>query len=65
MLANLFFILLAALIGGLVTKFLKLPSLIGYILAGVLGGIVFSLDGGTIQDIAELGVILLLFSVAH
>jgi CPA2 family monovalent cation:H+ antiporter-2 len=62
-LTNLFFILLAALIGGLVAKLLKIPSLVGYIIAGVIGGLVFALDGGTIQNIAELGVILLLFSV--
>ncbi len=63
MLANLFFILLAALIGGLFAKLLKLPSLVGYILAGVLGGLIFSFDSVTSQNIAELGVILLLFSV--
>jgi len=62
-LSNLFFILLAALIGGLFAKLFKLPALVGYILAGVIGGIIFSLDGVTIQSIAELGVILLLFSV--
>lgn len=63
MLVNLFFILLAALIGGLIAKLFKFPSLVGYIIAGVAGGVVLALDGGTIQDIAELGVILLLFSV--
>ena len=63
MTTTLFFILLAALLGGLIAKALKLPSLVGYILAGVVGGIIFALDGATIQSIAELGVILLLFSV--
>jgi monovalent cation:H+ antiporter-2, CPA2 family len=62
-LSNLFFILLAALIGGLVAKLAKLPSLVGYIAAGIVGGIIFALDGVTIQNIAELGVVLLLFSV--
>jgi monovalent cation:H+ antiporter-2, CPA2 family len=59
----LFFVLLAALIGGLIARFFKIPSLVGYILAGVIGGIVFAFDPGTNQNIAELGVILLLFSV--
>lgn len=63
MLSNLFFILLAALIGGLAAKLVKLPSLVGYILAGVVGGLVLALDQATIQNIAEFGVILLLFSV--
>ncbi len=63
MLTNLFFILLAALIGGLIAKLAKLPSLVGYIAAGIIGGLIFALDGVTIQNIAELGVILLLFSV--
>src|SRR6266404_7111696 len=63
MLTKLFFILLAALIGGLFAKLAKLPSLVGYIAAGIIGGIILALDGVTIQNIAELGVILLLFSV--
>lgn len=63
MIAPLFFILLVALIGGLISKFIKLPSLVGYILAGVVGGVFFYFDSGTSQNIAQLGAILLLFSV--
>lgn len=63
MIAPLFLILLAALVGGLFSKLLKLPSLVGYILAGVIGGAFFYFDPGTSQNIAELGAILLLFSV--
>ena len=60
---SLFLILLAALVGGLVAKLLRLPSLVGFILAGVVGGMIFAFDTKAINDIAELGVILLLFSV--
>ena len=63
MITVLFFILLSALIGGLVAKLLKLPPMVGYILAGVVGKLVFSFDDVANQSIAELGVILLLFSV--
>lgn len=63
MLINLFFVLLVALIGGIVAKFLKIPTLVGYICAGILGGIIFTFDNATASSLAELGVILLLFSV--
>ncbi len=63
MTTTLFFILLAALIGGLIAKAIKIPSLVGYIAAGIIGGLIFSFDGAGSQSIAELGVILLLFSV--
>lgn len=63
MLANLFFILLVALVGGLVARLAKLPPLVGYIVAGVVGGLVSSFDSNVTTDIAEIGVVLLLFSV--
>ncbi|MCL4387279.1 cation:proton antiporter, partial [Patescibacteria group bacterium] len=63
MISILFFVLLAALIGGLVAKLLKLPSMVGFILAGVVGKLVFAFDYTQTENIAELGVILLLFSV--
>ncbi|HWA51717.1 MAG TPA: cation:proton antiporter [Patescibacteria group bacterium] len=63
MITTLFFILLAALIGGLIAKALKIPSLVGYILAGSIGGLIFSFDNSTSQNIAQIGVILLMFSV--
>lgn len=63
MLNILFFILLTALAGGLVARFFKIPSLVGYIAAGIIGGLVFSPGIGADQSIVEMGVILLLFSV--
>ncbi len=63
MLTNLFFVLLAGLAGGIFAKVVKIPSLVGYILAGIVSGLVFSFDPLTSQNLTELGVILLLFSV--
>src|SRR5258708_30660827 len=63
MTASLFFVLLVALIGGVGAKLLKIPSLVGYIFAGIIGGMLFAFDKGANQNIAELGIILLLFSV--
>jgi len=60
---DLFLVLSAALFGGLVVKILKLQPIIGYILSGFIFGIFFpSLTGG-ISKLAELGAILLLFSI--
>src|SRR5947209_1173226 len=58
--------LLAAFMGGLLARRLKLPSMVGYMLAGVAIGPFtpgFSGDLSTIQQLAELGVIFLLFDV--
>lgn len=59
---EIFFVLLAALIGGLSVKLFKLQPIIGYILGGVIFGSIFSLKSGQIVKIAEVGAILLLFS---
>src|SRR5258708_965756 len=63
MLENLFFLLLIALIGGVGAKLLKLPSIVCYILAGVVGAFVFRRLTNGIDNIAEIGIDLLLFSV--
>ena len=59
---EIFFVLLAALVGGLSVKLFKLQPIIGYILGGVIFGSIFSLKSGQIEKIAEIGAILLLFS---
>src|SRR5436190_21632208 len=66
LLLNITAALLAAFIGGLLARRLKLPSMVGYMLAGVAIGPFtpgFSGDLSTIQQLAELGVIFLLFDV--
>ena len=65
-LINITMALLAAFIGGLLARRLRLPSMVGYMLAGVAIGPFtpgFSGDLSTIQQLAELGVIFLLFDV--
>lgn len=65
--ADIAIILVAALMGGLVAQRLKLPLIIGYILAGVLvgpytAGLSVS-DSHDIELLAEIGVALLLFAL--
>ena len=58
--------LLAAFVGGLLARLLKLPAMVGYLLAGVAIGpftLDFIGDLSTIQQLADLGVIFLLFDV--
>lgn len=65
-LLNITVALLAAFLGGLLARRLKLPEMVGYLLAGVAIGPFtpgFSGDLFTIQQLAELGVIFLLFDV--
>ncbi len=61
--SQLLVVVMAACLGGVVSKFLKIPSLVGYIIFGILTG--FFLPGGheSAQSLAEVGTILLLFSI--
>ena len=66
LLLNITVALLAAFVGGLLARRLKLPAMVGYLLAGVAIGPFtpgFIGDLFTIQQLAELGVIFLLFDV--
>ncbi len=59
-------VLVAALIGGLVARALRLPVLIGYLLAGIVIGPHtpgFIADEETVKTVADLGVALLMFAV--
>ena len=65
-LINITVALLAAFVGGFLARRLKLPSMVGYMLAGIAIGPFtpgFIGDLSTIQQLAELGVIFLLFDV--
>ncbi len=56
----------AAFCGGLIARYFKLPPIVGYLVAGVAIGPFtpgFSGDFATINQLAELGVIFLLFGV--
>lgn len=60
---GLFFIAVAATLGGLIAKALKMPSLAGYIVAGVIFGAVLPTGIRNVSALAEIGTILLLFSI--
>ncbi|HTE20601.1 MAG TPA: cation:proton antiporter [Armatimonadota bacterium] len=58
--------LLAALVGGMVARLLRLPLLIGYLLAGIAVGPHtpgFIADEVAVHNVAKLGVALLMFAV--
>ncbi|HET9200951.1 MAG TPA: cation:proton antiporter [Dehalococcoidia bacterium] len=59
-------VLTAALIGGIAARLLRLPVIAGYILAGMAFGPEtpgVDLDPDQMQDVAELGVVLLMFAL--
>ncbi len=60
---GLFLITLAAVIGGVGGRALKLPPLVGYILAGILFGSILPVSYKNISSLAGIGTILLLFSI--
>ncbi len=60
---GLFFVVIAASIGGLLAKTFKLPSLVGYIVLGILVGILLPPSLKEVSSLAQIGIILLLFSV--
>ncbi len=59
---EIFFVLLAALVGGLLVRLAKLAPIVGYIIGGVVFGAILRVDTVQIAKIAEIGAILLLFS---
>lgn len=66
LLINIAVALAAALVGGTIARLLRMPSIVGYMLAGIAIGPFtpgYSGDIGTISQLAELGVIFLMFGV--
>ena len=66
LLINVAVALTAALLGGLLARRIGLPTLVGYLLAGIIIGPFtpgFVGDTGTISELAGLGVIFLMFGV--
>lgn len=66
LLANIAIALLTAFCGGILARTLKLPTMIGYLLAGVaIGPFTPGFVGhlGALQQLAELGIIFLMFGV--
>jgi monovalent cation:H+ antiporter-2, CPA2 family len=60
---GLFFVVVAAVLGGALAKRLKLPVLVGYIIAGVLFGTILPGSAKNVSTLAQIGTILLLFSI--
>ena len=66
LLVNISLALGAALIGGLVARRLRLPTIVGYLVAGVaLGPLTPGLQGDveSLSQLAEVGIILLMFGI--
>ena len=66
LLINIAVALVVAFFGGLIARRVRLPTIVGYMLAGILIGPFtpgFVGDMGTIRQLAELGVIFLMFGV--
>jgi monovalent cation:H+ antiporter-2, CPA2 family len=66
LLINIAVALVAAFLGGVIARVLRLPTIVGYMLAGIAIGPFtpgFAGDIQTIRQLAELGVIFLMFGV--
>lgn len=66
LLINITLALIVAFLGGVLARRIGLPTIVGYLLAGIIIGPFtpgFVGDIGTIQQLAELGVIFLMFGV--
>lgn len=60
---GLFLVVVAACLGGLGARLLKLPSLVGYIVAGIVIGAILPPSLKEVSSLAQIGIILLLFSI--
>lgn len=60
---DLFLVLAAALIGGVAAKLLRFQPLVGYILGGIIFGSFLRQKAAGVANFAEIGTILLLFSI--
>ena len=60
---GLFFVVVAAVSGGFLAKLIKVPGLVGYIIAGIVVGAVLPPGLKEVSGLAQVGIILLLFSI--
>ncbi len=60
---GLFFVIVGAVTGGVLAKILKLPGLVGYIIVGIFFGAILPENIKNVSVLAEIGTILLLFSI--
>lgn len=59
----LFLVATAAVLGGVLARLVKVPSLVGYIVFGIIFGAILPGDIKSISSLAQIGTILLLFSI--
>ena len=60
---GLFLVVVASLVGGYTAKRFKVGIIVGYIVAGIAAGAIFPVKNFGIERLAEIGSILLLFSI--
>ena len=60
---GLFFVVVSAVAGGFLAKVIKAPGLVGYIIAGIVVGAILPPGLKEVSGLAEVGIILLLFSI--
>ena len=63
---DLLIVLVTAIAGGMLARWLRLPVILGYLAGGIAvgpHGLGFVHEAGTISNLAEIGVILLLFAI--
>jgi CPA2 family monovalent cation:H+ antiporter-2 len=60
---GLFLVVVSGLIGGYLAKKLRVSTIVGFIIAGIIAGAIFPVTNFGIERLAELGGILLLFSI--
>jgi CPA2 family monovalent cation:H+ antiporter-2 len=63
MINEIFLILTAALLGGVLVKYFKLQPIVGYVISGIVFGLFVSHKLAGVDKLADIGAILLLFSV--
>lgn len=59
----LFLLIVAAAFGGIVSRILRLPTIVGYILSGLVFGVILPTGVKNVAKLSEIGTILLLFSI--
>jgi CPA2 family monovalent cation:H+ antiporter-2 len=64
LISEIIILLFLGIIGGLASKALKMPQLVGYILGGVIFSLIFKdQNSAAISQISEIGITLLLFAI--
>src|SRR5690349_14921764 len=60
---GLFFLVLCALIGGVVARLTRIPLTVGYVISGVIFAYFLPQDSHEVAKLSEVGTVLLLFTI--